>query len=81
MSDMEAKAATSAITRMKTSTTEDEFKSAAKDFQEVIQRRIDDNRVKLGQKPLYGTPSESSQAKPPAATGTTASGNKYKLVN
>jgi len=61
MSDMEAKSASDAITRMKTSTTEKEFLEASKDFKEIIQRRIDNNRKKLGQEPLYGTPAESTQ--------------------
>jgi len=61
LSDMEGKSATKAIQRMSTSQSEGEFKSAAQDFKEIIERGIDRNRVKLGQKPLYGTEAESKQ--------------------
>ena len=76
LSDAEGKSAAAAIQRLgymdpKTNlpvvtATEAEFRAAVKDFQEVIQRNIDGNRVKLGQKPKYGTPPESIQNAPTA---------------
>lgn len=42
--------------------TEEEFRAAVKDFQEIIQRNVDGNRAKIGQKPKYGTPPESEGA-------------------
>jgi len=63
LSNQEGEAATKAVQRMSTSSSEAEFKAAAKDFNEVIQRGIDRNRVKLGQPPLYGTPAASETAK------------------
>ena len=71
LSDAEGKSAAAAIQRLgymdpKTNlpvvtATEAEFRSAVKDFQEVIKRNIDGNRAKLGQQPKYGTPPESEQ--------------------
>ncbi len=73
LSNTEGETATRAIQRMGyidkdgqliITATEKEFKEAARDFQEVIQRGVDRNRVKLGQKPKYGTPEASEQTKP-----------------
>lgn len=73
LSNLEGEAATRAIQRMGyvdkdgnlvITATEKEFKAAAKDFQDVIQRGVDRNRIKLGQKPKYGTPEASEQPKP-----------------
>jgi hypothetical protein len=63
LSNLEGETATRAIQRMSTSQSEAEFKAAAKDFNEVIQRGIDRNRIKLGQQPKYGTPPASETAK------------------
>ena len=63
LSNLEGETATKAIQRMSTSQSEAEFKAAAKDFNEVIQRGVDRNRVKLGQQPKYGTPPASETAK------------------
>ena len=63
LSNQEGEAATKAVQRMSTSQSEAEFKAAAKDFNEVIQRGIDRNRMKLGQPPLYGTAPASEIAK------------------
>jgi len=52
-----------AIQRMSTSQSEKEFKTAAQEFNEIIQRGIDRNRVKLGQEPKYGTKPASEIAK------------------
>lgn len=60
LSDREGAAATQAIQRMRDTQSEKEFKAAAKDFQEIIQRGIDRNRQKLGQEPKYGTAPESA---------------------
>ena len=62
LSNLEGETATKAIQRMNVSMSEDEFKAAAKDFQEIIQRGIDRNRVKLGQEPKYGTKPASEMA-------------------
>ena len=62
LSNLEGETATKAIQRMNVSMSEDEFKAAAKDFQEIIQRGIDRNRVKLGQEPKYGTKPASETA-------------------
>ena len=62
LSNLEGETATKAIQRMNISQSEDEFKAAAKDFQEIIQRGIDRNRVKLGQEPKYGTKPASEMA-------------------
>ena len=62
LSNQEGESATKAIQRMNTSQSEREFKAAAEDFNEIIQRGIDRNRSKLGQKPKYGTKSESETA-------------------
>jgi hypothetical protein len=59
LSNQEGDAATKAIQRMSTSQSEKEFKAAATDFKEIIQRGIDRNREKLGQPAKYGTPSET----------------------
>jgi hypothetical protein len=67
LSNDEGKAATEAIQRMGTGSSEKEFKAAAADFQTIIQRGIDRNREKLGQPPLYGTPAASELAKQPEA--------------
>jgi hypothetical protein len=48
---------------MNTSQSEKEFKEAAKDFEETIQRGIDRTRTKLGQEPKYGIKPESETAK------------------
>ena len=63
LSNLEGETATKAIQRMNVSMSEAEFKEAAKDFQEIIQRGIDRNRVKLGQEPKYGTKPASETAK------------------
>ena len=55
LSNLEGESATKAIQRMSTSQSEKEFKTAAQEFNEIIQRGIDRNRVKLGQEPKYGT--------------------------
>lgn len=69
LSNLEGESATKAIQRMATSQSEKEFKAAAKDFQDIITRGIDRNRVKLGQPPLYGTPAASqSQQQAPASS-------------
>jgi len=83
LSDAEGKSAAAAIQRLgymdpKTNlpvvtATEAEFRAAVKDFQEVIQRNVDGNRVKLGQKPKYGTPPESTQSAPAAPAAPAAS--------
>jgi len=65
LSNLEGETATKAIQRMATSQSEREFKAAAKDFQDIIKRGIDRNRVKLGQQPLYGTPLASKTAQQP----------------
>ncbi len=72
LTDAEGKAAQGAIQRLgyidpKTNlpvitATEEEFRAAVKDFQEIIQRNVDGNRAKIGQKPKYGTPPESEGA-------------------
>jgi hypothetical protein len=62
LSNQEGESATRAIQRMGTSQSEKEFKSAANDFQDIIQRGIDRNRAKLGQEPKYGTPAASEKA-------------------
>lgn len=71
LSNQEGDSATKAIQRMSTSQSEKEFKAAAQDFQGIIQRGIDRNRVKLGMQPLYGTPpaSQQSQQRPQPQTG------------
>ncbi|CAB5207076.1 hypothetical protein UFOVP180_22 [uncultured Caudovirales phage] len=81
LSNDEGKAATGAIQRMSTSQSEAEFKEAAQDFQNIVKRGIDRNRVKLGQDIKYGVQEESEiqQAKETPA-GTTSSGNKFKRV-
>jgi len=63
LSNQEGEAATKAIQRMSKSQSEKEFKAAAQDFNEIIQRGIDRNRAKLGQPPLYGTKPASETAK------------------
>ena len=63
LSNLEGEAATKAIQRMSTSQSEKEFKTAAKDFNEIIQRGVDRNREKLGQAPKYSTPAASESAK------------------
>ena len=63
LSNLEGESATKAIQRMSTSQSEKEFKTAAQEFNEIIQRGIDRNRVKLGQEPKYGTPAASEIAK------------------
>ena len=65
LSNQEGEAATKAIQRMSTSQSEKEFRAAAQDFNEIIQRGVDRNRVKLGQPPLYGTKPASETAKQP----------------
>jgi len=71
LSNLEGETATKAIQRMSTSQSEREFRAAAKDFQDIIKRGIDRNRVKLGQQPLYGTPlaSQTTQQPQQAAPG------------
>lgn len=70
LSNQEGATATQAIQRMSTSQSEKEFKAAAQDFQGIIQRGIDRNRVKLGMPVLYGTPPASQQStQQPASTG------------
>jgi hypothetical protein len=56
ISNVEGDKATRAIQRMKTSTSEAEFRAAAEDFKSVIKRGIDRSRRKLGQKPKYNEP-------------------------
>jgi hypothetical protein len=63
LSNLEGESATKAIQRMNTSQSEKEFKEAAKDFEETIQRGIDRTRTKLGQEPKYGIKPESETAK------------------
>jgi len=63
LSNLEGESATKAIQRMSTSQSEKEFKTAAQEFNEIIQRGIDRNRVKLGQEPKYGTKPASEIAK------------------
>lgn len=63
LSNLEGESATKAIQRMSTSQSEKEFKTAAQDFNEIIQRGVDRNREKLGQAPKYSTPSASESAK------------------
>jgi hypothetical protein len=67
LSNQEGEAATKAIQRMSTSQSEKEFKAAAQDFNEIIQRGVDRNREKLGQKPLYGTAKASETNTQPDA--------------
>jgi hypothetical protein len=67
LSNQEGEAATKAIQRMSTSQSEKEFRTAANDFNEIIKRGVDRNRVKLGQEPLYKTPAASETAKQPEA--------------
>ena len=62
LSNMEGEAATKAIQRMNQSQSEEEFRKAAEDFQNVIRRGIDRTRGKLGQEPKYGTKPESEIA-------------------
>jgi len=56
---IEAKAA---ISRMSTSQSEAEFRTAAQDFQNIVKRGIDASRSKLGQASKYGTAPESELA-------------------
>jgi hypothetical protein len=77
LSNQEGDAATKAIQRMSTSQSEKEFKMAADDFQGIIQRGIDRNRVKLGQQPKYGTPEASQQTKQPTTQSTPGKVRKY----
>ena len=63
ISDAEGKAATKAITRMTEATSEKEFKIAAKEFADNVKLGIDINRMKLRQKPIYGTPKMSERKK------------------
>jgi hypothetical protein len=79
ISEKEGEAAKQAVARMSQSQSEDEFRKAAQDFQNIIKRGIDASRAKLGQAPKYGTAPESEMAKP-AAAGTTSSGNRFKKV-
>jgi len=62
LSNQEGENATKAIQRMSQSQSEDEFRKAAEDFQNIIRRGIDRNRIKLGQEPKYGTKPESEMA-------------------
>lgn len=63
LSNQEGESATKAIKRMSTTQSEGEFKQAAKEFQDIIKRGIDRNRVKLGQEPKYNIEAESEMAK------------------
>jgi len=63
LSNQEGEAATKAVQRMSTSQSEAEFKAAARDFNEIIQRGVDRNREKLGQPLKYGTAQASETAK------------------
>jgi len=85
LSNNEGEAATRAIQRMGyvdkdgnlvITATEKEFKEAAKDFQDIIQRGVDRNRVKLGQKPKYGTPEASEKTKQEKNVQRKTIGNK-----
>jgi len=88
ISEAEGKAAQAAIARMAVSQTEQEFRTAVKDFQDIIKRGVDRNRAKLGQEPKYGTPPASQNqtipgpapGQAPAGAGTTSSGNRYRRV-
>jgi len=59
ITEAEGKAATEALTRMKTSQSEKEFKAAADDFMNTVKRSVDRNRAKLGQEPKYGVKPET----------------------
>jgi len=63
ISDREGAAAERAISRMRASQSETEFKEAAKDFQDIIKRGVDRSLRKAGQQPIYGTPMESESKK------------------
>jgi hypothetical protein len=77
ISEAEGKAAQAAIARMSQSQTETEFKTAVKDFQDIIKRGVDRTRSKLGQEPKYGTaPASQTQSIPGAAPGAPASSIK-----
>ena len=65
ISNQEGESAKSAIARMNTSQSEKEFKEAINDFKGIIQRGVDNNRVKLGQEPKYGTAPASETAAAP----------------
>ena len=73
ISEAEGKAAQAAIARMSVSQTEQEFRTAVLDFQNIIKQGVDRNRIKLGQEPKYGAPPASqNQSIPGPAPGQTA---------
>jgi hypothetical protein len=61
LSDQEGQAATKAISRMSKMSNEKEFRRAAQDFQDIVARGVDRNRVKLGQPPKYQTPEQTER--------------------
>jgi soluble lytic murein transglycosylase len=65
ISNQEGESAKAAIARMSTSQSEKEFKEAIKDFKGIVQRGVDNNRIKLGQEPKYGTLPASETAATP----------------
>ena len=55
ISEKEGEKAEQAIARMNQSSSEKEFRQAAADFQDIIKRGIDRQRVKAGMEPIYKT--------------------------
>jgi len=79
LSNLEGETATKAIQRMSTSQSEKEFKTAAQDFNNIITRGIDRNRVKLGQAPKFGTKPESEIASGGGGAATAVPKNNAPL--
>lgn len=63
ITEKEGEKATQALNRMRTTTSEEEFKLAAKDFTEIVKRGVDRTRAKLKQEPKYGIGEESTQSR------------------
>jgi hypothetical protein len=72
ISDREGAAAEKAISRMRTSQSEKEFREAADDFQNIIKRGVDRSMKKVGQPPIYNAlpASEGKREREKAAPGS-----------